>query len=121
VVSVDPRADPQTRQASVLAVLPAGAGFTPGESIRGDIAVGEQAAAPTAPRQALLYDGDRPYLFVTTAGAAHRRDVEVGVEQGDRVQIRSGVRAGERVVVDGGSALSDGMAVREQGAQRSAP
>jgi membrane fusion protein (multidrug efflux system) len=121
VASLDTRADAQTRQASAVVQIPSGSGFTAGQSLRGEIAAARSAGALAVPRQALLYDGERPYVFVAAGGVAHRRDVSPGVEEDDRVEIKSGLKAGERVVVEGGSALSDGMAVREQDvAQRTA-
>ena len=65
----------------------------------------------TAPRAAILYDGDVPFVFVVRDGKAIRRAVTIGIEQDDTVQIRTGVQAGDQLVVDGGPALSDGMAV----------
>jgi cobalt-zinc-cadmium efflux system membrane fusion protein len=41
-----------------------------------------------------------PWIFV-------RRVVELGREDGDQVRIRSGLNAGERVVVRGGVLLND--------------
>ena len=38
---------------------------------------------------------------------AHERKVTVGVRQGDRVQILSGVQEGEQVVTSGGLGLDD--------------
>jgi HlyD family secretion protein len=43
---------------------------------------------------------------------AHRREVQVGVRHQDRIQIRSGVKAGEQVVIEGGYALPDRSEVR---------
>ncbi len=118
VESVDPRADAQTRLAAAIVRLPAGAGFAPGQPVRGEIAMSVRTNADAVPRQALLYDGEKPYLFVQSGGVAHRRDVTLGVEEAERVEIRTGVKPGEQVVVEGGTALSDGMAVREQPAAR---
>ena len=38
---------------------------------------------------------------------AHERKVSVGVRQGDRVQIVSGVQEGDQVVTSGGLGLDD--------------
>jgi len=38
---------------------------------------------------------------------AHERAVAVGVRQGERVQLLSGVQAGEQVVTSGGLGLED--------------
>ena len=49
-----------------------------------------------------------------TAGSdskAHRHEVEVGVVTPDAVEIRKGIKAGDKVIVRGQNALPDGAAV----------
>ena len=87
VIDVDPRIDAQTRLASVTVRAQADAGFSPGEPLRGLIVLGERGAAIITPRAALLYDRDRPYVFVAAGGTAHRREVMLGGHDGDRVEI----------------------------------
>lgn len=111
LVSVDPRLDAQTRLASAIVEAPAGA-FAPGEPLKGVIAL-RQETSTVIPRAALLYDQEQPYVFVVQKAAAHRRDVKLGADGGDRVAVTSGLQSGERIVVEGASALDDGMAVRE--------
>ena len=43
---------------------------------------------------------------------AQRRDVVLGPADGSRVSVRSGLKAGEKVVVEGIDGLEDGGAVR---------
>jgi len=112
VVAVDPRLDPQTRLAAVYVRVPPG-GFAPGEPVEGQIVLGQRPGAMLIPRAALIYDGNQPYVFIARGGAGRRRDVTVGVDSGDLIEITGGLVAGERVVVDGAAALEDGMAIRE--------
>ncbi len=57
---------------------------------------------PVVPRQAVLMEAGRPYVFVQTTGESFsRRSVEVASRDGDRVGIRSGVKPGDRVVTRG--------------------
>lgn len=113
ITSVAPVVDPQTKLASVFANLPAQAGFGVGETLTGTVAVGGGGgAALTVPYAALLDDGGQPYVFVVANGVAHRRDVTTGATEGDRLAITKGLRAGERIVVEGGTAIEDGMKVR---------
>ncbi|QUD88796.1 efflux RND transporter periplasmic adaptor subunit [Phenylobacterium montanum] len=112
VVSVDPRLDAQTKLASALVEAPAGA-FAPGQPLKGVIALRQQAGVVVIPRAAVLYDQEQPYVFVEQKSAAHRRDIKLGAESGDGVAVLNGLSAGERIVVEGASALDDGMAVRE--------
>lgn len=73
-----------------------------------------------APRAAVLRRGGRLSVFVLEGeGAelrARLRPVRVGRQQGDEVELIEGVPAGARVVIDGLFALTDGAAVRIDGA-----
>ena len=51
-------------------------------------------------------------LVVDNSGVAHKREVETGPAAGGKIQIRSGLREGETVVVEGGYGLADGTQVR---------
>jgi cobalt-zinc-cadmium efflux system membrane fusion protein len=60
------------------------------------------------PSSALLMNNDRTSVFVATAPwTFERRDVDTSIEEGSSVAIRSGVAAGEQVVVKGGILLND--------------
>lgn len=115
VIGVDPLVDPTTRLASVYARLPFTQGFGPGQPVRATITVQGANRGVTAPYSALLDDGGHPYVFVVKNGVAKRRDVTPGNSAGDTIQILQGLEANERVVVEGGTALDDGMKVHEQG------
>lgn len=112
VLTVDPAVDPQTRLASLFVRLPAAASLGAGEPLTGDLSLPGGDGAPTIPYAALLDEGGQAYVFVVVGNIAHRRDVTVGVNDGQRAVIAHGLRAGEQVVVEGGTALEDGMRVR---------
>lgn len=112
IQSVAPIVDPVTKLAAVFAQLPAEAGLGVGETLSGTVAISHTGNALTIPYTALLDDGGQPYVFVVARGVAHRRDVAVGATEGDRVAIIKGVRPGELVVTQGGTAIDDGMKVR---------
>jgi len=60
------------------------------------------------PSSALLMNNDRTSVFVATAPwTFERRIVDPQLEEGSSVAIRSGVEAGEQVVVKGGILLND--------------
>jgi membrane fusion protein, heavy metal efflux system len=60
------------------------------------------------PSSALLMNNDRTSVFVATAPwTFERRNVETALDEGSAVAIRSGVAAGEQVVVKGGILLND--------------
>ncbi|MBB3637622.1 efflux RND transporter periplasmic adaptor subunit [Variovorax atrisoli] len=67
-----------------------------------------QGAQPQVPASALLMNNDSVSVFVEAEPWTFvRRTVELGREDGDKVRIRSGLAAGERVVVRGGVLLND--------------
>ena len=61
------------------------------------------------PATALLNcdEGRQKVMVVSSDSVAHERTVAVGVRQGDRVQILSGVQEGDQVVTSGGLGLED--------------
>jgi membrane fusion protein, heavy metal efflux system len=60
------------------------------------------------PSSALLMNNDRTTVFVATAPwTFERRTVDPKLEEGSSIAIRSGVKAGEQVVVKGGILLND--------------
>jgi HlyD family secretion protein len=79
---------------------------------------GNQAAltAPRTviPKTALRTVDGRTVVFVVKEDRLERRAITVGLENGDQVEVISGVTAGERVVVDGPQTLKDGDKVKVQ-------
>jgi RND family efflux transporter MFP subunit len=56
----------------------------------------------TVPKEAVLMEAGRPYVFVQLGGESFaRRFIEIGAREGALVGIRSGVKPGERVVTRG--------------------
>jgi membrane fusion protein, copper/silver efflux system len=62
--------------------------------------------AVTVPRDAVMHTGERALVFVFHGdGRYESRPVDLGAEAGDRIQILSGLEAGERVVARAGFIL----------------
>jgi RND family efflux transporter MFP subunit len=83
--------------------------------VTGSIVTGRRVGVLQVPRSALLaWDraAGTAAIFVAEGGVARRRAVTTGAARGDLVEVASGLRAGERVVVRGGFTLKDGDAVR---------
>jgi cobalt-zinc-cadmium efflux system membrane fusion protein len=55
----------------------------------------------SVPQAAVLSDNGQSIVFVANAAAFEKRVVTVGIQSGDRVEIRDGIKAGEKVVVKG--------------------
>lgn len=112
VTAIAPSGDATTHRFELKADLPAAPGLRAGLFAR--LLVPGAAAEPrlTVPATALLERGGLTGLFVVKDGEARLRWVAAGAREGDSVEIRAGVEAGERVVLDP-AGLSDGAAVDE--------
>jgi len=79
-------------------------------------APGQAAAVPRAlvPKTAVHTADGRSVVFVLKDDRVERRAVSVGLENGDTVEVISGVSAGERVVVEAPQTLKDGDKVKVQ-------
>jgi len=97
--------DPNTRAVSVRLDVP-----NPGEVLKRDLYVRVQihsqalASGILVPVSAVLRDDENlPFVFVAKPGGTfERRRVDLASRIGDRQEIRSGLAAGESIVVEGG-------------------
>ena len=79
-------------------------------------APGQAAVVPRAlvPKTAVRTADGRSVVFVLKEDRVERRAISVGLENGDQVEVISGVSAGERVVVEAPQTLKDGDKVKVQ-------
>jgi membrane fusion protein (multidrug efflux system) len=70
--------------------------------------------ALAAPLFALVDKGGERLVFVEKDGVAKSRTVSIGVIEGDRVQITSGLSPGDHLIVKGQTEVEDGMKVSVQ-------
>ena len=110
VESLSPSADPRTRSVTVKVRLPAGIGPRLGSYARVEIPVAS-AEALAVPVEALAERSGRRGVFVAEGGVARFREVVTGLDDGRVVEVRSGVREGEAVIVTGLHRLEDGIPV----------
>jgi len=108
-------ADQGSRMVSVTARVedPRRASLRPGTFAEVTVPVGAPREAPVIPQTAVR-PSERGFLaFVVEDGAAKMRVLQLGMRTADgRVEVRSGVQAGEQLVVRGAEALRDGVPVR---------
>ena len=112
VTAIAPSGDPTTHRFELKADLPASSGLRAGLFAR--LLVPGMAADSrlTVPAAALFERGGLTGVFVVSDGRARLRWVAAGARDGDTVEVRAGVEAGERVVLDP-AGLADGAAVKE--------
>lgn len=119
ITGIDPRVDPASRMVSVRgAIENADGGLTPGQFVRIEIDLPEEADVIALPQTAVVSSlyGDFVYLVRPREDDAERLEarqsfVRVGRRSGGLVEIESGVEAGARVVAGGQNRLSNGAPV----------
>ena len=70
--------------------------------------------ALVVPKEAVLTepDGKHTVMVVDSNDVAHQREVKTGISDDGKVQIVSGLKAGETVVTNGAYAMADGTKVK---------
>ncbi len=113
IVRVYPTVDPVTRQGRIeVGLQPVPLGASPGQFCRVTLLTGPRPHL-VVPVAALQRDPEGEYVFLLGAGnTVHRTAVQSGLRFADLVEIRSGLTAGERVVVRGFLGLNDGQVVK---------
>lgn len=108
---ISPQVDDKTRLGTVRIDVPATNAMRPGMFVRGQVALGERQAIQV-PAQAVLSQNDSTQVFVLNGEQVHARTVTAGTRNSDKVEILSGLRPGEEVVVAGAGYLKDSDYVR---------
>ncbi|MBA3743630.1 efflux RND transporter periplasmic adaptor subunit [Sporichthya sp.] len=80
----------------------------PGMSAVVSLQVAEAADAMSVPASALVRDGDRDTVWLVEGGKAVRREVALGAEGQEYVQVLRGLEVGDRVVVRGADEVREG-------------
>lgn len=112
VYAGDPAVDPATRTVRFRArCLKSGAGLFSGASVRVEIPMSENNSALMVPSESILPDASGPRVFVLKGGEARAAAVTVGVRGSEKVEITSGLSAGDTIAVMGVQALKDGSKV----------
>lgn len=115
MVRLSPGFDPLTRTLDAEVHLPNPDGkLRPGMYGRARIQVGLHKQSLVVPESAVQLSGGQRFLFVIDGGKAQRRAVTIGIDGGTVLEIVSGLKPDEQIVVAGSDALSDGSPVRTQ-------
>lgn len=110
VAEVAPTADRLSRTAQVKIDVPADPKLHSGQFARVRLAAGS-ARTIVVPEAALSTYGQMERLFVVEGGHVRLRLVRSGAAMNGEVEILTGLKAGETVVVEGGRTLVDGQPV----------
>ncbi|HXD21000.1 MAG TPA: efflux RND transporter periplasmic adaptor subunit [Vicinamibacterales bacterium] len=83
------------------------ANLAAGTPVQVDIDAEQHTNVVLIPAPALVREGEETAVFVATGDKAQRRPVQTGLTDGTNIEILSGVKAGEMVIVDGQAGLPD--------------
>jgi RND family efflux transporter MFP subunit len=95
-----------TVKVTVEAVRPP-ASVRPGAFVAVEVLRETRPSAVLVPRPAVIRELQETYLFVADGNVARKRPVRLGLEEGDRLEIREGLAAGESVITSGQGGLKD--------------
>jgi len=113
VAAIAPSADAKSHTFSMKVVPDDSQGnLKPGMFADVRVTAEQHNDALLVPRDAVVQRNGKDVVFVVADGRAQMRQVVQGIPSDGNVEIMSGVKAGEQVVVVGLSGLNDGDAVR---------
>ncbi len=105
--------DPKTQLVEgVIRVSDPPTWMAPGLSVHVVIVLETHKKVLCVPRGALVQRNGATGTFVIVSGHASWRVLELGLNGGDSMEVRSGLQEGDSVATTGKTTLSDGMAVR---------
>jgi membrane fusion protein, multidrug efflux system len=115
IAQIDTRIDPATRAIKARAEFPNADGrLKPGMLVKVAIDQGERTAV-AVPEAAVQFEGNQASVYRIEKGPkgmiARRTDVDTGITQGGFVEIRAGLRKGDKIVADGLNRIQDGAPV----------
>lgn len=102
VILVSSVIDPETRSLKVRTEVPnRGGALKPDMFANVEIITDVNRSAISIPQSALLEEGGQKVVFVAAGSGYEKRVVNAGIQSNDRVEIRDGLKAGDKVVVKG--------------------
>jgi membrane fusion protein (multidrug efflux system) len=111
---VDPRVDATSRRVLVKARVPnPERKLRPGLFAKLTLEISSRKDALMVPEDAIVYGRDGTFVWHIVDGQARSVSVELGIRQPGRVELRTGVHPGDRVVSAGTHKLRPGSAVND--------
>ena len=113
IALISPTIDRMTRTASVEIIIPnRNHRLKPGMFAEVDIIVREEPDAILIPTYAVLEHSDVNRVFILANGVAASQEVQLGADQGELVEVVSGIEVGDSLIVAGHHRISSGETVR---------
>ncbi len=114
ITTIDSRVDPITRSVIVRAEVPNGENLLrPGLLMTVQV-LSKAWQGLSVPEEAVVPSGGRQFVFVVEGDEAVRREIKLGLRRPGYVEVLEGIKAGDRVVVEGTLRLGrQGVKVRD--------
>lgn len=110
---ISPTISPMTRTASVEITIPnQDHRLKPGMFAQVEIVMRETDDALLIPSYAVLERSEGKQVFTLANGKAESRTIQVGLDQGELVEVKAGLAAGDTLIVEGHHRISSGESVR---------
>ena len=115
IAQIDTRIDPATRAIKARAEFPnAGGRLKPGMLVKVAIDQGERTSV-AVPEAAVQFEGTQASVYRIAKGpkgmVARRTDVDTGISEGGFIEIRAGLKKGDKIVADGLNRIQDGAPI----------
>jgi RND family efflux transporter MFP subunit len=103
--------EPGTASVQVRLAFSTPATYPAGIPVQVEIDTDSKVGVILVPAGAIVREGEDTAVFVVSGDTANRRPVIAGAESNDRVEIVSGLKPGETVIVSGQNGLPDGARI----------
>ena len=113
LTKISPVLNPMSRtsQASISIVNP-GHKLRPGMFANVDLIINEHTNAIVVPQKAVTDNGDKKVVFILNGETAEMKEVSIGLENNDFVEILTGINSGETIITLGNYGLTDKARVK---------
>ena len=112
VLRISPVVDAATGTIKVTLEVSSRGKLRPGMFARAALETASKENALVIPKAALSLESIGDTVYVANGGSASRREVELGFQEGDTVEVLTGLSEGDQVIVVGQDGLSDGTPIQ---------
>lgn len=113
IIEMPPHADLKTNLFKVKVMIDNENGLLkPGMTAEVNVPVADKKAAITVPADAVLNDRGDYVVYVIKNGVAEKRMIQTGIRTETKIEVVSGLRKGEDIIVDGVEFVRDGDKVQ---------
>lgn len=110
---INPRIDVQSGTVKVtIEVFDQMKKLKPGMFVDVNIIISNKPDALTIPRKGVIHKHDKTYVFLLQDSRVLQKEIEIGISEGDHIEVLNGLEEGMKVVSTGIETLKDQMTVR---------